>query len=85
MEPITKLLRKEEKFVWEAPQQEAFQRIKHEIFNAPTSRYPNFQKTFYLMTDASSTGIGAALLQEHDDHFVPIYFLSRSMEKADKN
>ena len=85
MEPITKLLRKEEKFIWEEPQQEAFQRIKNEICNAPTLRYPNFQKTFYLMTDASSTGIGAALLQEHDDHFVPIYFLSRGLTKAEKN
>ena len=85
MEPITKLLRKEEKFIWTSVQEEAFVEIKNRICNAPTLRYPNFQKKFYLMTDASASGLGAALMQEHDDRLVPIYFLSRSLTKAEKN
>ena len=85
MEPITKLLRKEEKFVWGGPQKEAFQRIKDEICSAPTLNFPNFQRKFYLTTDASGDGLGAALMQEHNDQFVPIYFLSRGLTKSEKN
>ncbi len=62
--PLNELIKKNVKFEWGEKQQEAFEKLKHDLCNAPVLALPNFSKTFELECDASGIGIGVVLLQE---------------------
>jgi hypothetical protein len=62
--PLTRLLRKDAVWSWADPQQEAFARLKTALTERPVLAYPDFTKSFKLLTDASQVGLGAALTQD---------------------
>jgi hypothetical protein len=62
--PIADLLNKEEKFVWNAERDEAFQTLKKLLITSPVLAQPNIIKSFDVYCDASGTGIGCVLRQE---------------------
>ena len=64
--PLLALTRKSATFHWGKEQQDAFDEIRTIMCRAPVLRQPNFQKKFYLQTDASAYGVGAVLSQEGD-------------------
>ena len=49
---------------WDKPQQDTFQKLKDLMCKWPVLRQPNFDKPFFLHTDASAYGMGAILSQE---------------------
>ena len=51
----------------------------------PVLRFPDFDKDFYLSTDASDFAISGVLEQKHDNDFHPIAFISRQLNKAGRN
>lgn len=59
----------------------AFNKLKLLISTDPILIYPNFDKTFYLTTDASNFAIGAVLSQ--DGH--PICYASRTLNEHEIN
>ena len=65
---LTDLLKKGEpnQMKWVAESNESFQTLKAALSQNPILRLPNFEKQFVLQTDASDSGLGALLLQEHD-------------------
>ena len=84
-EPLTKLLRGKEPFVWSEDQQLAFDELKSCLLAPPILRFPSFDKPFFIATDASDTGLGASLLQEVDGKLMPISYASRTLNKAERN
>ena len=84
-EPLTKLLRGKEPFVWSEDQQLAFDELKLCLLAPPILRFPSFDKPFFIATDASDTGLGSALLQEVDGKLMPISYASRTLNKAERN
>lgn len=62
--PVSQLTRKDTIFVWEKPQQEAFDKLKSVITSAPVLAYFDNQKETVLNVDASSTGLGGVIIQE---------------------
>ena len=84
-EPLTKLLRKTQPWIWTQDQQESFKRLKSLMAEPPVLAYPNYSKPFVLYTDASDVGIGAVLLQKQEEKFRIIRYLSRTLTPAERN
>lgn len=80
--PMVKYLKKETKINVNDPSYiSAFEKLKEIITSHPILRYPNFNKRFKLVTDASNLAIGAVLTQ--DGH--PICYASRTLNNHEKN
>ena len=75
---LTDLLKKGEpnQIKWDAESNESFQTLKTALTQKPILRLPNFEKQFVLQTDASDSGLGAVLLQEHDGVNMPVMYIS---------
>lgn len=84
-EPITKLTRKNCKFVWSADCEQAFAKIKDLLVSAPILACPNFEYPFILECDASSYGLGCVLSQVYDGREHVICYLSRSLTRTERN
>jgi hypothetical protein len=84
--PMNQLVKKDEPFKWTEAQEKAFNTLKEILVTQPILRYPDFEKTFYLMTDGSKDGLGAVLsqLDENGKEYVVAY-ASRSLQGAQKN
>ncbi|KAF5803619.1 putative nucleotidyltransferase, Ribonuclease H [Helianthus annuus] len=61
--PLTKLTRKEEKFVWGIKQEEAFQTLKEKLTHAPVLTLPEGTEDMVVYSDASQLGLGCVLMQ----------------------
>ncbi len=84
--PLTNLLKKNVKFVWNDREQGAFEKVKAILTSSPVLIAPDFQRTFKLYVDASDIGAGAVLQQEDAqgiDH--PVCFYSRKFNKHQRN
>jgi hypothetical protein len=80
--PLTNLLSKREKFIWTSKAQDAFDKVKAILMNAPVIAGPDFAKPFKLAVDACDVGAGAVVLQEGNqgsDH--PVCYFSRKFNK----
>ena len=65
LQPLYNLLHKESDFKWTKEHQIIFEQMKRTITHKLEITMPDTKKPFYIITDASNTGIGAALLQQH--------------------
>ena len=65
LKALYKLLNKETEFKWTKEHQIVFEKMKQTITKQLKMRMPDTSKPFYIITDASNTGIGAALQQQH--------------------
>ncbi|XP_037803935.1 uncharacterized protein LOC119598356 [Penaeus monodon] len=57
--------------------------LKYLLINAPILTLPDYEKIFYLRTDASDTGLGAVLLQKVDGVLMPIAYASRKLSDSE--
>jgi hypothetical protein len=61
--PIMKLQKKKNKFVWTEKCTEAFQRLKELLTIAPILKVPDMDAYFLVCIDASKEGLGGVLMQ----------------------
>ncbi|GFX02930.1 retrovirus-related Pol polyprotein from transposon 17.6 [Trichonephila clavipes] len=80
-EPLYRLKKKGAKFNSSTESQDAFNKVKRALTEAPVLQLPNFKEEFHLFTDTSWVGIGAVLNQ----NLRPIAFASRTLNKAERN
>jgi len=83
--PLTKLMKKTEKFEWTAEQQNAFKTLKEKLMTAPGFIYPDFTEEFIVITDVSAFAIGAVLSQGKVGNDRPIAYASRVLSRAEQN
>ncbi|MCG7879381.1 MAG: RNase H-like domain-containing protein, partial [Candidatus Thiodiazotropha endolucinida] len=82
--PLHTLTEKGREFVWTDTCQNAFERLKEHLVNAPILVYPDFMKEFILDTDASHNSIGAVLTQKHDGKERVVSYASRTLSKSER-
>ncbi|RDX89669.1 Retrovirus-related Pol polyprotein, partial [Mucuna pruriens] len=75
--PLSKLLQKDVKFVFDQPCIEAFHELKKRLTSTPILQEPNWEFPFELMCDASNLALGAVLGQRVDKHFQVIAYASQ--------
>ena len=80
------LTKGDQEYIWEEPQQQAFQELKNRLTSSPVLRLPDLSKPFTIQTDASKLGTGAVLLQQ-DAAGVPhpCAYLSQALVGAEQN
>src|SRR3569833_1947630 len=79
--PLTDLTRAKHSWEWTDRCEQAFLALKHCLTEAPLLISPDVSKPYEVVTDASTIGIGAVLLQDNR----PIAFESRKLSDAEKN
>jgi hypothetical protein len=62
--PMTRLLQKDEKFIWTLECEATFCTLRMLLATAPVLAQPDIEKPFNLFCDASGTGLGCVLMQE---------------------
>ena len=61
--PMTRLTRKEVKFVWDDSCERAFQELKRRLTSAPTLIVPEMGQRYIVYCDALKDGLGCVLMQ----------------------
>lgn len=77
-EPLRQLLRKDIQWCWDQPQAAAFAKIKEVLTTAPVLRYYDVNAAVTLSVDASSTAMGACLLQNGQ----PVAYATRTLTET---
>lgn len=83
--PLTALLRKEATFDFGPAAQVAFQALKAAFTGADVLRHFDPDLESVLETDASDFAISAVLSQYHDRTLRPVAFMSRKLDKHERN
>ncbi|CAM9307931.1 unnamed protein product [Heterosigma akashiwo] len=84
--PLYQLLKKDapRTIQWTDDCEWSFQTLKDSLTSAPTLAFPDWSNMMVIETDASSTGLGAVLLQETDLGRQPVAYASRSCSPQEK-
>ena len=81
--PLRDLLSTKNHWTWGEIQQEAFSSVKNSLAT-PTLALHDASRQTKLSTDASSYGLGAVLLQNHDDQWYPVAYAPRAMSATEQ-
>ena len=79
--PLRELTKRDVLFHWDAPQAEAFQRLKDLCCTTPVLAYYDVKKETTIQCDASKNAVGEVLLQEGR----PVAYASRKLLKSELN
>jgi hypothetical protein len=83
---LSDLTKKNVSWSWGPEQQKAFEAIKKQFLEDIVIEYPDFNKQFYLSSDASRTHIGAELFQVNEQgKHQTLGFASRTLNSAEQN
>ena len=83
-EPLRRLTRKGEPFIWNEEHENSFNQLKESLANTDTLGYFDRNATTSLITDASPVGLGAVLVQEHKGENRVICYISRSLTDTER-
>nr|GFC41679.1 putative reverse transcriptase domain-containing protein [Tanacetum cinerariifolium] len=73
--PLTKLMRKGEKFVWNEEREKSFKELKRRLVSSPVLTLPSGTGGYQIYSDASKKGLGCILMQ----HGKVIAYASRQL------
>lgn len=71
-------------FEWTDRHEEEWRKLKDTLTTEPVLTFFDPSKPTKISTDASKDGLGAALLQRHDETWQPVAYASRSMTETEQ-
>jgi transposase InsO family protein len=82
--PIRHLLKKYQEWIWDVPQQQAFDNIKQKLVSTDILTHYDPNRVTIVAADACSNGLGAVLLQvDKQGNRRPVCYASRSLTEAE--
>ena len=84
-EVLRKLLEKNVAWHWYEVQQEAVNELKKCLMGKTVLKYFDPKKSVRLSVDASQSGLGAVILQEHEEGWAPVAYASRALTSAERS
>ena len=83
--PLSDLTRKRQlnKVQWGETQERAFLTLQECLRKKPILKLPDHQKPLILRMNASNCGLGASLMQEHNDKLYPVAYASKKLSSAE--
>lgn len=84
-EPLRQLLRRDSTWLWDSPQEKAFQAVKDLLISSEVLAHYDPGRSCIIAADACGEGLGGVLLQQ-DSQGVrrPIFYASRSLTDTEK-
>lgn len=83
-DPLRKLTKQNEPFVWKKEQEHSFTELKKRLTNAETLGYFNFEAKTAIIADASPVGLGPVLGQTQNGESRVICYASRSLSDVER-
>ena len=83
--PLRALIMKLADWEWNKEQKDAFENLKQLINKNPVLQFYDDTKPIKVSTDACKSGIGAVMLQQFDNDWMPIAYASRALSKSEQN
>ena len=84
LQPVHDLMKSDVEFVWDSPQQKAFDDVKQLLSSETILRFYDMTKKTCVSADDSGYGLGACLMQEPDGQLHPVAFSSRSLTPTEE-
>ena len=82
---LRKLLQKDKVWEWSEKHSDQFRQLQECITTSPVLQYFNPNLPIKLSVDASNEGLGAVLLQLHDEQWHPVAYASRALNSSEQN
>ena len=83
--PLSDLTKQDATFIWGPSEENAYIKLKELLCQEPVLKLFNPDLQSQLHTDASKEGLGAVLVQKHDDgQYHPVFFLSFKTTDSEK-
>lgn len=84
--PLHEQIKTTSRIAWNDEATKAFHKLKEILTSEPVLTKPDFNKVFFVITDASIEGLGAILTQKDDEgREHPIIYSSRALQGSEKN
>ena len=83
-EPLRRLTKCNQPFVWGPEQKQAFEKLKNLVSQADTLGYYDINASTQVIADASPVGLGAVLVQKQNDEYRVISYASRSLSDVER-
>ena len=84
-EPLTRLTKKQAKWLWEDEQEGAYNKLKELLTTSPILVQADDSNPYIIKTDASNYAIGAVLVQGEGEQEHPVEYASRLLNQAERN
>ena len=87
IDPIRKLLKKDQLFVWSQEAQQALEEVKSQLAKQVVLSHPDTSRSFLIAVDTSRKGIGYCLMQKdlQTDQYKPISFGGRGLTEHERD
>lgn len=77
--PLRSLLEQNIEWVWSHKQEQCFLKLKEILTQAPVLRFYDPEKSTRIVADASQYGLGAMLLEQHEEQWLPVAHPSQAL------